>query len=105
MRIFAVEDLLLRKIYTRRDDGGDWLDALMMLDQLPAVDWSKLERDGLDPRPLAAFLLLMEVRRRDAVPAHVVERQLLRAQASRARRAMGPRGLPEPGGGDDASRL
>jgi len=83
MRVFAPEDLLLRKIYLMRDDETDWSDAFAILERAgPLLDWSLLEREGLDPLLLAGFLIIAAVRLPGAVPAHVIERHLLRAQTA-----------------------
>ncbi len=89
MRIFAPEDLLLRKIYLMRDDGIDWLDAFSILEGVgPSLDWNLLERDGLDPLQLAGFLLVAAARPAGTVPPHVIERQLSRAEAALRERAI-----------------
>ncbi len=95
IRIFAPEDLLLRKIYLMRDDGIDWLDAFSIVEEAgPSLDWNRLERDGLDPLTLAGFLLIAAGRLPGAVPPHVIERHLSRAQAALRERALlaGPTG-------------
>ena len=83
MRVFAPEDLLLRKIYLTRDDDTDWHDAFAVLERAgPSLDWSLLEREGLDPLLLTGFLLIAAVRLEGVVPAYVIERHLLRARAA-----------------------
>ncbi len=89
MRIFAPEDLLLRKIYLMRDDGIDWLDAFSILDGVgPALDWNLLERDGLDPLQLTGFLLVAAARSGGTVPPLVLERHLSRARTVLRERAL-----------------
>jgi hypothetical protein len=83
IRVFAPEDLLLRKIYVMRDDGLDWSDAFSIIDAAgPSLDWSLFERDGLDPLQMTGFLLIAEARRPGAIPEHVLARHLSRAQSS-----------------------
>lgn len=83
IRVFAPEDLLVRKIYLMRDDGLDWRDAFSILDSCrTSIDWTLLERDGLDPLQLAGFLLVAAVRRPGMVPQHVLEWHLARARAA-----------------------
>jgi hypothetical protein len=87
--VFAPEDLLLRKIYVMRDDGIDWLDAFSILEGVgPSLDWTLLERDGLDPLHLTGFLLTAAARREGTVPPHVIEQHLSRAQAALRERAL-----------------
>ncbi len=89
IRVFAPEDLLVRKIYLMRDDGVDWLDAFSILEGVgSSLDWNLLERDGLDPLHLAGFLLIADVRLAGAVPAPVIERHLSRAQETLRHRAL-----------------
>ena len=80
MRIFRPEDLLLRKIYLIRDAGPDWHDAFSILESEGAnLNWSMVERDDLDPRPLAGFLLVADSRIPGFIPPHVLARHLRRA--------------------------
>lgn len=79
MRVFAPEDLLLRKIYVMRDEGPDWLDALSIVERLGfRLEWSWLSRPGLDPRLLVAFLLVADARMPGVVPPRVVAEHLAR---------------------------
>lgn len=81
MRIFRPEDLLVRKIYLIRDEGPDWHDAFSILEsEGPKLDWSMVERDELDPRPLAGFLLVADARVPGFIPPHVLARHLRRAR-------------------------
>jgi hypothetical protein len=58
MKIFAPEDLLVRKIYLMRESSPDWEDALSILERTgPNIQWEMLVRPGLDRRLLIAFLL------------------------------------------------
>jgi len=80
MRIFRPEDLLVRKIYLVRDEGPDWHDAFSILESAGAtLDWSMVEREELDPRPLAGFLLVADARVPGFIPPHVLARHLRRA--------------------------
>ncbi len=80
MRIFRPEDLLLRKIYLIRDEGPDWHDAFSILESEGGkLNWMMIERDGLDPRPLAGFLLVADARVPGFIPAPVLARHLRRA--------------------------
>ena len=80
MRIFRPEDLLLRKIYLIRDEGPDWHDAFSILESEGAkLNWTMVERDELDPRPLAGFLLVADARSPGLIPPHVLARYLRRA--------------------------
>lgn len=82
VRLFRPEDLLVRKIYVMRDDGPDWADAFSIVEATaPTLDWSLLPRPGLDPRPLAAFLLVASARLPDAIPPEVVADALERVRA------------------------
>ena len=82
MALFAVEDLLVRKIYAMRDDGVDWQDALAILERQGAtVQWRRLDREDLDPRPLAAFLLVASLRLNGALPPGLVAHHLSRVSA------------------------
>ncbi|MGH2400291.1 MAG: nucleotidyltransferase, partial [bacterium] len=79
MRIFRPEDMLLRKIYLVRDGGPDWLDAFSILEAKgQELDWTMLERDGLDPRPLVGFLLVADAHVPGCIPAQVLARHLRR---------------------------
>lgn len=81
MRIFRAEDMLLRKIYLVRDGGPDWLDAFSILKAKDGeLDWTILERDGLDPRPLVGFLLVADAHVPGCIPAQVLARHMRRAR-------------------------
>jgi len=81
MRIFRAEDMLLRKIYLIRDDGPDWLDAFSILETKGhELDWTLLERDGLDPRPLLGFLIVADAHVPGFIPPPVLARHLSRAR-------------------------
>lgn len=81
MRIFKAEDMLLRKIYLVRDGGPDWLDAFSILEAKgPELDWTLLERDGLDPRPLIGFLIVADTHVPGCIPGQVLARHLRRTE-------------------------
>lgn len=79
-RIFLPEDMLLRKIYVLRDEGPDWHDAFSILESEGAkLNWTMLEREELDPRPLAGFLLVADAHVPGFIPPAVLARHLRRA--------------------------
>lgn len=93
MRIFAPEDLLIRKIYTLREGGPDWMDAYSIIEAKAAeLNWNLVEREGLDAGLLAAFLLTANIAVPDRIPPQVIERHLARAQTAIREQALNPNG-------------
>jgi nucleotidyltransferase DUF2204 len=69
MRIFAPEDLLVRKIYLMREGSPDWEDALSILGRMGSeIRWDMLERPNLDRRLLMAFLLAADAQLPGVLP-------------------------------------
>jgi hypothetical protein len=98
MRIFAPEDLLIRKMYTLREGGPDWVDAYSIIEANAShLRWDLVERDSLDPRLQAAFLLTASTAVPGRIPAHVIERHIIRAQSIIREQALNPNGSAAPG--------
>jgi hypothetical protein len=98
MRIFAPEDLLLRKAYVLREGGPDWNDAYSIIETRGSdLDWNLLHRNGLDPRIMAAFLLTADAALPGKIPPAVLERYLAAVHDVVRDRLLTPDGSPAPG--------
>jgi hypothetical protein len=92
MKIFAPEDLLVRKIYVMREGSPDWEDALSILERMGSeLRWEMLVRPNLDRRLFIAFLLAADAQLPGVLPPGLLLGQIER--------------LLDPGAGEEPRAL